>query len=239
MKRPWHKADPALLEKLAVEVQAVYPNLHFHPQSDRVVVRGTFPVVHDGEELDRYAVEIVLLHDYPDSIPLVFETGGRIPHHADYHVQAKTGEVCLFLADERWEVYPSGTSLLDFLDGPFRNFFLGQSLFRRTGEWPFGEHKHAADGIRDYYAKLLGTEDLGVIVGYLECLSRAVVKGHWTCPCGSGKRLRDCHRREIEELRAKIPPAVAKRSWESLRTRQRESQTAAKRASEHSTRRDP
>jgi hypothetical protein len=217
MSQPWHKADPARLEKMRAEVQAAYPNLHFYPQGGRVVVRGTLPIVHEGAELDRYAVEIVLLANYPDALPLVFEVGGRIPRDADHHINAETGEACLFVPDERWRVCPPSLSFLEFLNGPVRNFFLGQSLFRLAGEWPFGQRSHGADGIREYYSELLGTDDIKVILGYLECLSRPVLKGHWPWPCGGGKRLRECHRAQIEELRSKIPSAVALRSWESLR----------------------
>ncbi len=216
MRRPWHKADPGLLEKVRAEIQAAYPALNFYPEGDRVLVRGTFPVLHDGEVLDRYSVEIEMLADYPESIPIVREVGGRIPRTADCHMNAK-GEACLFLPDERWQVYPRGTTLLEFLNGSVRNFFLGQSLFRLTGEWPFGQRRHGAAGIREYYAELLGTNDLRVILGYLECLSRPVLKGHWDCPCRRGKRLRDCHRGQIDDLRTKIPPPVARRSWEALR----------------------
>jgi hypothetical protein len=218
MSRPWHKADPGLLEKMKADVQAVYPNLHFHPGGDRVVVRGTFPIVHEGELLDRYLVEIELPSDYPNAIPVVREVGSRIPRSEDYHIN-RTGEACLFIPDERWLVYPPGTSFLEFLNGPVRNFFLGQSLFALTNMWPFGQRRHGADGIHEYYAQLLGTDELTLILGYLECLSRPVLKGHWECPCRSGERLRDCHRVQIEDLRTKISPAVAARSRESLRTR--------------------
>jgi SEC-C motif len=158
-----------------------------------------------------------LLASYPDALPLVFEVGGRVPRDADHHVNRETGEACLFVPDERWKVAPPGMTFLDLLNGPVRNFLLGQSLFRLTGEWPFGQRSHAAAGIREYYSELLGTDDVNVIVRYVECLSRATLKGHWPCPCGSGKRLRDCHRAQVDELRTKIPSAVALRSFESLR----------------------
>lgn len=218
MSRPWHKADPALLAKMIAEVQLVYPHLHFYSHADRVVVRGTFPILDSGNELDRYSVDIVLPADYPKSIPIVREVGGRIPHSADFHIIAKTGEACLFVPDERWRVYPPGASFLDFLNGPVRNFFLGQTVFRATGEWPFGQRPHGPDGIREFYADLLGTKDAAVLLSYVEYLSRPTLKGHWPCPCQSGKRLRDCHRDQINDLTAKIPREVARKSWDALRT---------------------
>jgi hypothetical protein len=202
---------------MKAEVQVVYPNLHFYIHGERVLVRGTFPIIHEGEELDRYALEIILPADYPDRLPLVLEVGGRVPRDADHHVNGETGEACLFVPDERWRICPPGMSLLEFLNGPVKNFFVGQSLFRLTGEWPFGQRPHGAAGIREYYSELLGTDDSTVILAYLECLSRTVLKGHVPCPCGARRRLRNCHRAEIEALRAKIPPPVALRSWEKLR----------------------
>ena len=217
MSQPWHKADPARLEKMQREVQADYPNLHFYPQGHRVVVRGSLPILHEGTELDRYAVEIILLASYPDALPLVFEVGGRVPWDADHHVNRETGEACLFVPDERWKVAPPTMTFLEFLNGPVRNFFLGQSLFRRTGEWPFGQRPHGAAGLREYYSELLRTDDVAMILRYLDCLRRPTLKGHWPCPCGSGRRLRACHRAQVDDLRTKIPPVVALRSFESLR----------------------
>lgn len=229
MSRPWHKADPARLEKMRAEVQATYPNLHFYPQGDRVLVRGTLPILHEGEDLDRYAVKIVLPAGYPDTLPLVFEVGGRVPRDSDHHINRETGEACLFIPDERWRVCPPGTGFLEFLNGPVRSFFLGQSLFRLTGEWPFGQRSHGAEGIREYYGELLGTDDMAVILAYLECLSRHTLRGHWTCPCGSGRRLRDCHRSRVEDLRAKIPPATAEGSRQALRGAAKQESGAADR----------
>lgn len=223
MSRPWHKAHPDLLDKIRTQVQAFYPNLHFYPQSHCVVVRGGFPIIDSGEELDRYSVEIALLADYPDSVPLVWETGGKIPRDADHHINVD-GEACLFIPDERWRVYPPGATFLEFLDGPIRNFFLGQSIFQRTGEWPFGQRRHGAAGIMEYYGELLGTGDVTVIIAYLECLSRPTLKGHWPCPCKSGKRLRDCHRDQVDILRARTPSEVADKSLTMVR-----SETAKKR----------
>src|SRR5947209_4394472 len=79
MSSAWHKTNPSLFEKEKAEVEAAYPNLYFHIENDLVIVRGTLPVVHEGKDLDRYAIEIALPRDYPRSLPAVRETGGRIP----------------------------------------------------------------------------------------------------------------------------------------------------------------
>jgi hypothetical protein len=71
--------------------------------------------------------------------------------------------------------------------------------------------EHGAEGVRTSYRELLGTEDDDVIHGYLACLAAKQVKGHWWCPCGSGKRLRDCHVTQV------LSPADALKSLRYLR----------------------
>jgi hypothetical protein len=212
MKKPWFKINPSLLEKMKKEIQADYPNLHFYIEDETVFIRGSFPITFENEILDRYLMEIKFPSDYPDSIPIVCETGGRIPRTIDSHMISITGQCCLFLPDERWKIYPKGSSFLDFLNGPVRNFFLGQTLVLLGQYWPFGEHAHGIKGIVEYYAGLLETADLRIILDYLLYLIKPKIKGHWPCPCGGGKRLRDCHFRRLIDLRKKISPQTAKES---------------------------
>lgn len=216
MRRPWYRANPDLLDKLEREVRSIYPNLHFYPEKDRVLIRGSFPIIHGGKILDRYLLEIELLPDYPESIPIVRETGGRIPRTLDHHINNPAGEICLFLPDERCNVYPLGSTFLDFLNGPLRNYFIGESLVEFGQPWPFGQWSHGAEGILEYYSNLLGTKDLAVILKYLEYLSKPKLKGHWDCPCGSGEPLRNCHFKELIDISLKIPPEIAEQSRSRL-----------------------
>lgn len=216
------KTNQSLCGKERAEVEGAYPDLHFHiVENGSIKIRGTFRIVYEGEVLDRYAIEIEVPPSYPRSIPIVRETGGRIPHASNFHVNPTDGTCCVILPDERWKVWPVGSGLLAFLNGPVRNFFLGQSLVELGEPWPFGQWSHGADGIRDYYTELLGTSDLRVIVKYLECLSAKKLKGHWPCPCGNGKRLGDCHLQLIRGLVAKIPRQVAMLSAMKLKEHSR------------------
>ncbi|WP_167434446.1 SEC-C metal-binding domain-containing protein [Mesorhizobium helmanticense] len=36
---------------------------------------------------------------------------------------------------------------------------------------------------------------------FLLALGQGKVKGHWPCPCGSGKNLRNCHDDRVRQLR--------------------------------------
>lgn len=217
MKRPWHKEKPELLERMKEAVRREYPALFFYPEDEGVFVRGDYPIVDEGKVLDQFSIEIELPRYDPDELPLLREVGGRIPRTSDNHINVPLGDICLFVPDERWRIYPRGSTLLDFLNVPVRNYFIGYCLVEMGEPWPFGQRSHGADGIFEYYSELLGTDDKRIVIHFLECLGKPTLKGHWECPCGSGKRIRNCHQTTLNDLRAKIPPSGAKYSLEQFK----------------------
>lgn len=97
-----------------------------------------------------------------------------------------------------------------------RNFFIAQSLVEAGESWPFGQRSHNAQGILECYAELIGTTDLQIAFQYLEILSKKDIKGHWFCPCGSRRKLRNCHSAVIRDLKQRIPHGIVQRSWEHV-----------------------
>jgi hypothetical protein len=192
-------------------VQDQYPSLQFFTESGKNYLRGSFPLESEGRILDRFVIEIELPERGRDTIPAIREIGGRIPRIVDNHINPN-GDICLFVPDERWRVFPRGATLLDFLNGPVRNYFLGYCLKEAGEDWPFGERHHGKSGIIEYYEEVVGTNNQVVIKKYLEVLSSKNLKGHWKCPCLSGKKIRDCHQSQLEDLRQKIDRSAAEKS---------------------------
>jgi hypothetical protein len=214
----WQRDDPAFYEKEKAEIGAHFSSLHFVVESDLVYVRGSFPVVFEGQALDHYTIELGLAQNHPAVLPIVRETGGRIPHHEDRHINAADGVACVLIPDERWRFWPSGAPLLKFLIGPLHSFFLAQTMVEEGEPWPFGQWAHGPKGIFQFYRELLQTSNLRVISTYLDYLSAKRVKGHWPCPCKSGRRLRDCHFKQVQNLRDKIARKDAENSLAILKT---------------------
>lgn len=204
--KPWHLRDPNRFATERAEVENAYPELHFYIEGDQIKMIGTLPIKDGSEVFDRFSILIILPTDFPRSLPNVYEIGGRIPRTADRHVNSGSGEACVLLPEERWRVWSRGSSLLAYFNGPLRNYFLGQAMVELGEPWPFGERSHGIRGLRDYYNETLGTDDPRIILKYLHCLSAKKPKGHWDCPCGSGKRLRACHMPLVLNLRNNISP---------------------------------
>lgn len=157
-----------------------------------------------------FEIEIVLSPRYPNVEPKVFETGGRIRRHSDRHIN-RDGDCCITVW-EYWLATADDRSFASFLNGPLHQFFLGQYWFEKTRKWPFGEHAHGHKGLEAAYAEALGIRNnKDDILYHLRLLSQDWPKGHWLCPCGSGRRLRHCHQDELLALHGRIPPRLARR----------------------------
>jgi hypothetical protein len=211
-RNPWYKKNPILFRTLQLEISNTYPNLHFSVRNDTVFLSGSFPLKDGDKIVDRFLIEVEFPPKYPRGVPLVYEIGGRIPRTIDRHI-FPTGDACLFFPLQLSDVYPAGASLLDFLKGPVQSYFVSQSYFELTGEWLLGEWPHGEDAIYDYYGSILKTKERTVISKYLQVISRKEIKGHWPCPCGSGKLLRRCHLDEVAKLNRDYQYAMDQWGW--------------------------
>lgn len=198
-RKPWYIVNKELFLLLQKEVEKAYPQLGFSVRNETVFLSGNFLLKDDDKVVDSFLIEIEFPFNYPRRIPVVYEIGNRIPKIADRHMYLD-GRACLYLPFQLSEIFPEGSGLLDFLNGPVLSFFVSQSYFELTGEWPFGEWPHGPDAIIEYYTSVLETNDKNLIINYIQVISKKEIKGHWLCPCGSGKILRHCHYTLVKKL---------------------------------------
>lgn len=215
MNRPWHKKHPDRLNLLKQELEKNYPDLNVFSDDDVIQLRGGFPVIHEGIELDRFQIQIIIPPDFPRSIAIVKELEGRVPSkNPDWHAYA-SGTLCVIVPEE-WLINAQSDSLIAFLDGPLRNYFIAHALAEAGIKRPMGERSHGVQGLWEAYGEMVGTTEPLTIQRYLKCLSIAQARGHLDCPCGSGKRLRKCHMPDIMKLKKTIHPHVAKSALKRL-----------------------
>jgi SEC-C motif len=215
--KSWYEIDPELFANLRRDVEEVFPELRFVIRDRVAFVTGYYPLFEGERVYDRYLVEIELSKESPKSLPIVREIGKRIPRTPHRHMNSD-GAACVVLPDAFWHENPDGMNLLDFLQGPLRGYLASQSLVELgvPNPWPSGEWAHGVDGLIEFYANLVGIKDSKIILQYLEIIARETVKGHWRCPCGSGEKLRKCHRAAIDNLRSRIPRKVVAQSLETI-----------------------
>ena len=130
----------------------------------------------------------------------------------------KDGTACLWVPGERWRYWPLGESMTTLLKGPVLSFFVAQSIYERTSTWPFGERSHGAKGIFEAYREMVGAARTNaVLMDFIKMLGKRPIKGHWSCPCGSGSPLRSCHHDQVLSLSEQIDVSEARLALKQLR----------------------
>ena len=203
----WHIQNPKLLENIKTSLLEHFPDLKVFIENEVVFIRGDLSL---PESVDKFSIEIEFKDDYPDSVPVVKEIGGRIPH-GERHTFTN-GNCCLFVREEKWKHYPKGTKLIDFINNVVIPYFLAQTYFEITGQWLWGERGHGIYGILEFYEEELKTNDIKLIVRFIEYLAKPTLKKYRICYCGSMKKLQNCHYQTLKIYRERISPETAKDS---------------------------
>lgn len=188
-----------------------YPTLRLEVDGAANIL-GSFPVCHDGAELDRFLVRIELPDCYPDSPPRVFEIGGRVPHDLDRHVIPADGSACLYYHAVYWMRGFHKRTITDFLRGPVQNFFLYQCAVEEGVSWPHGELAHGNLGILAFFSELFNIP-IEQLSFSMERLLKHSARPKSRCPCGNARSTRECHPGFLQYIEA-VPDRVAKAQLE-------------------------
>lgn len=212
MIEPWWKANPEEKASVSAALQRHAPLMRLVEDGHSLVARGPFDVMHDGQLLGRFLIEVHFESETSATAHAIIETGGRIPRELDRHINTN-GTCCIGVHGE-WEFTSADTSFGAFLTGPVRDFFLSQLHFEAHGVWPFDQRAHGLPGMIESYAELLGVgNDEDIVADTLAYLRLEETKGHWHCPCGSGAPLRRCCRARLAALKEKWSLAGVERLW--------------------------
>lgn len=195
----WHLAD------LLRDYDKIRP-LPASGGESTLVLGGEMPFQVKGpdekEISDQYAVEILVPSDFPQSLPLVRETAGRIPkeHHK------LTGDfLCLATPTEQRLVLAQSPTLPGFVRHLLLPYLFSYSYYEKHGEMPYGEEEHGNQGIRDQLGRFFNAPAVDGIEEFLRLTSlRKRSANKRPCPCRSGRRLGRCHNRQVNHRRRQL-----------------------------------
>ncbi len=159
---------------------------------------------------DQFQIAIEVPRVFPREIPVVFETGGRIPRSPEFHVNAD-GSLCLGSPVRLLTIAATHPTLLGFVDQALVSFLFSVSKSLNTGRhFPFGELSHGTQGALADYRDLIGLKTAKQAKLAIRALShRKRIANKHPCPCGCGMRLGRCGlRHRLNPLRK-----AASRSW--------------------------
>lgn len=183
-------------------VSEKYTGLSLAFFEDKALVYGPleFRAKYEEQEIEEiFKVEIIIPIDYPKSPPAIRELEGRIPK--DFH-SFTNGNLCLASLLEIQKKFRNSPTLLGYIEELVIPFLFGFCVYKETGRMPFGELSHNGQGILEYYREFLEVDNDAIALELLKYLAEGGYAGHGhrECPCGSKKRLRDCHGPRILEI---------------------------------------
>lgn len=189
-----------------IEVQAQHPNLELVADpSGKLILHGAvgFRIEHGGCVVeDTYDIELHVADDHPQSPPIVFETGNKIPKDFEHFMAA--GNLCLGAPVEVRRRFAQHRTLIHFINDQVIPYLFAYSFKRDHGKLPFDELAHGHTGLLQYYAGHFGTDPI-TAMKFLKCLADDLAPPASRCPCRSGRKLAECHGPKLDELRPHYP----------------------------------
>lgn len=153
----------------------------------------------EGNFIDSYNIRIEINSDYPNSLPLVYETEQRIPKNIEWHV-FPDGHCCIVTPPEESIICRRGFTLEEFIIKLVLPYFHNQ-LFREVNGFFLNERSHGNKGIKEYFISRFGTKNITQISDWLLFIAKRKEPNRIAnCFCGSKKKYRKCHRDLFREL---------------------------------------
>ena len=163
-----------------------------------------------GKITDCYHLKILIPLTFPNEIPVIYETGGRIPRNQKYHINSD-GSLCLGSRLRILLEISKNLSFTNFISNCLVPYLFAVSYkLSHGGKFVFGELKHGPDGELEDYIQLFGLktkQQAQLTLKYLGMKKRKANK--LLCPCGCGNRLGQCpFNKKLKQFRE-----LASRNW--------------------------
>lgn len=191
--------------------------LHAYITDGKLIIDGVFCLFDGDTPYNSFQINVQMDGSFPNSEPRVLETGNKIiPKSPVRHINGD-GTCCIGIWEE-WLYREEDHSAANFLNTILYTYFTQQDYYERKGIWPpTGERSHGEKGMLESYGDILGIKpQKRKILAYLGILGGAWPKGHCSCPCRSGKILRNCHKTDFWDLHKKVPSKLAKQMRKRL-----------------------
>lgn len=148
---------------------------------------------------DVYHVKLDVPKTFPKKIPLLtLLNNDEIPDGFEHLYPSNIA--CLGTFSDLFDFVSANDSLLAFIDEIIMSYLYSLSYYKRYGDFPYGERSHGNEGVWEAYFERYHVNNRAILVKLL-LYTGGIVKyrGHHLCPCGSGKKLRNCHGKLILE----------------------------------------
>jgi hypothetical protein len=199
-----NKRDSRLYGKV-VDQLGKYRHFSNEVIDGKLHISGTLDIGFGEKNL--FQIKILVDNRYPDKMPEVYETAGRVPSILDRHYMSDGTGCCLVVPHRYREYFTSLMTFEEFIDVLVVPYFQNQLYYEINGQFVQG-YKHGEFGIWEYYFEIFGEElNERTLFNLIDAVlnqrrdRRVRIKGHKKCPCESGLIQRHCHGKGLIQLK--------------------------------------
>lgn len=191
--------DP--IEKEFEILQRVHSCLKMQKQTDTYIISGSFgfkTIINNVNIENSFNIEMGFTKNFHQDLPYIKETGGKIAHNIDNHIN-DDGTCCLGFPLAIKRKLGLNFRLVDFFQEIVVPYFAQYTYKEIYDEWPFGQTAHYAKGIFEYYMEAFGLKTYTSVISFLEALVniKARPKGYKRCNCGCNKLIKNCSNQKL------------------------------------------
>jgi hypothetical protein len=143
--------------------------------------------------IEDFNIEIKIDSKYPKNLPVIKNLSDNISKEFE-HVN-QDGTLCLGVNLEAKLLFYKNSTLLNWFNTFVVTFFYNAKYFEKYGGVIAGERKHYTECVVDALKEILNLEDVKKIVRLMKI--RKSFKTGDTCICGSKKKIKDCHLKQL------------------------------------------
>lgn len=125
-------------------------------------------------------------------IPAVYDIGKNIKK--SYPHRYKDRRLCLATDIEQILFIKQHKDISAWIKYYVESYFISYEYFMKYGIYPFGEYSHGREGIVEFYLNYFNLNQENNSKEILNYIFLNHYRGHNLCPCGSGRKIRNCHK---------------------------------------------
>lgn len=174
----------------------------FYENNEKFYLSGIVKLNHEFDHVrftNDYFVEIVVDDNFWLVGPSIYEKNGQLKKSYS-HINID-GSLCIAAFSEVFDFISENKNKNkgEIIDLWINNFvipyFFSYEYFQKYKTYPFGDRSHGSLGILEYYKENFRVDNFKQVLNlsvYIIFLKQ--YRGHVQCPCGSGLRVRACHK---------------------------------------------
>lgn len=172
-----------------------YPKLKYNNMNQKVTGNIHIEYLCNDEFIKGdFEIKIKL---FKDDLPKVWEVS-KIVRKSYPHLYEDRG-LCL-ATDLEQKLYLKNHTIIEWIKEYVEKYFVSYIYYKKYGVFPFGEHSHGNKGIYEFIQMYYKIDNIREAKNIYEYVCTKKYRGHLDCPCGSKRKMRDCHGRLILKI---------------------------------------